>query len=81
MRYFPWLVAVHRDPVLDILLWQAMSSHEVVINMIEAFSPSLNSFLRKVNELGAEPTPEARLTIATDAANFEFRLESVNPID
>jgi len=75
-----WLVTVNRDPILDALLGQAFSSHEVIINVIEEFSPGINSLLGKVDELGAKSTPETGLAIAANAAainlgsdGFSFR--------
>jgi hypothetical protein len=47
-------------------------SHEVVINMIEALGPGVESPLLQVDKLVAEPTPEAGLTVATNATGIEL---------
>jgi hypothetical protein len=59
---------------LDGLLGQAMATHEVVVDVVEAFSPSIHTLLRKINELGTEATPEAGLTVAANATVFDLGL-------
>ena len=71
------LVTIHGNPILDTLLGQAMASHKVVINMIEALGPRVKSFLLELNELGAESTPETGLAVAADAAGFELALDGL----
>jgi hypothetical protein len=68
---------IHGNPILDTPSW-AVPSHEMVINMIEAFSPCFKSFLLEINELVTESTPEACLAVAADATIFDFCLDSVN---
>jgi hypothetical protein len=70
-------LTIHGNPILDAPDW-AIPSHEMVINMIEAFSPCLKSFLLEVNEFVTESTPEACLAVAANATIFEFCLDSVN---
>jgi len=52
-------VAVHGDPVLDALFWLLVPAHEVVIDVIEALGPGVDTSLLQVNEMVAEATPEA----------------------
>jgi hypothetical protein len=71
-----WLITVNWDPILDALLRQAFSSHEVIINMIETFSPSINPLLGKIDEFGAKSTPETGLAVAANAAAINLGLDS-----
>jgi hypothetical protein len=71
------LVTVHWNPILDTLLGQAMASHKVVINMIEAFGPRIESFLLELNKLGAESAPETGLAVAANATCFELVLDGL----
>jgi hypothetical protein len=47
-------------------------SHEVVIDMIEALGPGVDSSLLQVDKLDAETTPETRLTIAADSTSVKL---------
>lgn len=71
------LVTVYGNPILDTLLGQAMASHKVVINMIEALGPRVQSFLLELHELGAESTPETGLAITADTTGFDLDLDSL----
>lgn len=71
------LVTIHGNPILNALLGQAMASHKVVINMIKAFGPRIESFLLELNELGAEATPETRLAVTADATCFELVFDGI----
>jgi hypothetical protein len=54
-----------------------MTTHEVVIDMVESFSPGFHALLCEINELGAEATPETALTIATNATGFDLILQDL----
>jgi len=73
----PGLVAIHRNPILDTLLGEWLPSHEVIVDVIKALSPCFQTFLLEDDQLGAEATPKAGLTIATDATVFELCLQIV----
>jgi hypothetical protein len=49
-----------------------VTTHEVVINVIEAFSPGFHAFLGELNKLGTEATPEPVLAVASNVAYIEF---------
>ena len=71
------LIAIHRDPVLD-TLDRAGSSHEVVVDMIEAFGPGLQTPLREIDELGTEPAPEVDRVVEANATTGDLCIDSVN---
>jgi hypothetical protein len=66
------LIATHGNPIRDALLVEAITSHEMIINVVEAFFPGIQSLLFEIDELDAEPTPETCLTIATDTASLDL---------
>jgi ATP-dependent protease HslVU (ClpYQ) ATPase subunit len=55
----------------------ATTTHKVVINVVEALSPSFQALLLEINELSTEPTPEAALTIATNATGIDLSLQDI----
>jgi hypothetical protein len=44
---------------LDALFWLLVPAHEVVIDVIEALGPGVDTSLLQLNEMVAEATPEA----------------------
>jgi hypothetical protein len=68
---------VHRKPVLDTLPSQAMTSHEMIINMAMALCPSIYTSLGEINELDAKATPKTCLSVATNATQLGFDYEGV----
>lgn len=70
-------VTVHGDPILDALFWQLVPSHEVVINMVEALGPSIDSPLLQLNQTVTETAPKARLAVATNSTVVELGLDGV----
>jgi hypothetical protein len=73
----PGLVAIHGNPILDALLGEWLPSHEVIVDVVKALSPCFQTFFLEDDQLGAEATPKAGLTIATDATIFELCLQIV----
>jgi len=71
-------ITFNGDPILDALLGKAMASHEMIIDVIEAFGPCIYSFLGEVNELGAEPAPKSRLAVTAHAAGISLILDSIS---
>jgi hypothetical protein len=59
------------------LFWQVVPSHEVVINMVEALGPSIDSPLLQVNQTVTETAPKARLAVATNSTVVELGLDGV----
>lgn len=59
---------------MDVFFGHA-TTHEVVINMVEALSPGIEALFREINGLDTEPTPVADLTIATNAAGIGLGLQ------
>lgn len=70
-------VTVHGDPILDALFWQVVPSHEVVINMVEALGPSIDSPLLQVNQTVTETAPKARLAVAANSTVVELGPDGV----
>jgi hypothetical protein len=70
-------VTVHGDPILDALFWQLVPSHEVVINMVEALGPSIDSPLLQLNQTVTETAPKARLAVATNSTVVKLGLDGV----
>jgi len=52
-------------------------SHEVVINMVKALGPSIDSPLLQVNQTVTETAPKARLAVATNSTVVELGLDRV----
>jgi hypothetical protein len=69
------LVTIQGDPILDALFWQTVPSHEVVINVIEALVPGVNSPPLQLNKLITETAPKAGLAVTTDPTIVKCRLD------
>jgi len=66
------LITVHIHPVADTLRLMAMSTHEVVVNMIKPFGPTFKTLLMKFDGLETESTPETRGTVSSNATGLDF---------
>jgi hypothetical protein len=68
---------IHQNPVLDPLRSQAATSHQVIINVVESFCPSLDTLRCDIDEHGTKATPKTPLTIATNMARLGFDCDGV----
>jgi hypothetical protein len=49
----------------------------MIINMAEAFCPSIQAIRSEIDELDTKATPKTPLTVATNAAQFGFDFDGV----
>ena len=69
-----WLVAINWYPFPNTLL-RHPASHEMIVDMIEAFGPCFETFLLEINTLATESAPEASLAVSSQSAVICFRLD------
>jgi hypothetical protein len=59
------------------LFWHVTPSHEVVVDVIEALGPGLNSPFIQIHELGTESTPKPGLAVATNSTFVKLCLDGL----
>jgi len=64
-------------PVLDPLLSQAATSHEMIINVVQAFCPSIHTSPCEIDELGTKATPKTPSSVATNTAQRGLGFDGV----